>query len=295
MVTPFKDDLQVDLPALEPLLRWYEARGVAGVFAICQSSEIFYMSFAERLQILREILRLRKAETVVIASGHTAYDPATQIKEAQAFIAEGIDAYVFISNRFAAAGEGEDAFLRRVETVARALGDIPLGVYECPYPYKRLVAPQTLRRLTGIGNFAFLKDTCCSAAGMQAKMEAVTGTNLKLFNANAATLLESLRLGAAGYSGVMANFHPEIYAKLCACWQSDPALAERLQAFAGFASLAECQAYPTNAKYHLALEGIPLGWRCRAQDSEALFPRNRQLEIEQLWQLTQERKAAFAL
>ena len=35
-----------------------------------------------------------------------------------------------------------------------------------------------------------------------------------LFNANAQTLLPSLELGAAGFSGVMANFHPDLYARL---------------------------------------------------------------------------------
>ena len=283
MVTPFRDsDMHVDLPALEPLLRWYEERGVAGVFAICQSSEIFFLSFEERLQILREILRLRKPETVVVASGHTSSGTGKQIREAQAFIAEGIDAYVFISNRFAAAAEDEDTFLRRVEAVVRELGDIRLGMYECPFPYKRVIPPETLRRLTEIGNFAFLKDTCCSSPLMQAKMEATAGTGFKLFNANAATLLESLRLGAAGYSGVMANFHPHIYAKLCECWEEEPALAEKLQAFVGFASLAEGYGYPTNAKYYIAQEGVPMGWRCRCQDSVKMFPRNRQLEIEQM-------------
>ncbi len=289
MITPFRDDLQVDYPALEPLLRWYETHGVAGIFAICQSSEIFYLSFEERLQILREIMRLRKPETVVIASGHTAFDPKTQIKEAQDFIAEGIDAYVFISNRFADACEDEDTFLRRVDAVAGKLGDTRLGVYECPYPYKRVIPAQTLRRLTEIGNFAFLKDTCCSVDLMRAKVDAVEGTGLKLFNAHAATMLESLRIGAAGYSGVMANFHPQLYARLCECWQTDPAQAEKLQAFVGFASMAEAYAYPTNAKYHLTLEGVPMGWRCRCQDSVTLFPRNRQMEIEQLRACTLER------
>ena len=132
MVTPFTEDLQVDIPALAPLVRWYEERGVAGIFAICQSSEIFFLSFEERLQILREIMRVKRPGTVILASGHTAFDLPTQINEAKAFIAEGIDAYVFISNRFATKQEDDDALLRRMESVTKPLGDIPLGVYECP-------------------------------------------------------------------------------------------------------------------------------------------------------------------
>ena len=292
MVTPFTRELQVDYGALPPLLRWYEARGVTGVFAICQSSEIFFLSFEERLRILREIMRAKAPGTVVLASGHTAYDPATQIEEARAFIAEGIDAYVFISNRFAAKEEDEDVFLRRIEHVAAALPDLPLGIYECPYPYKRLLTPETIRRLENIANFAFLKDTCCDLEQIAAKLEAAKITGLKIFNANAAMLLESLRLGCAGFSGVMANFHPQLYAKLCACWREEPALAEQLQAFLGMASLAEAQQYPVNAKYTIALDGVPLTNQCRARDA-AQFRRCDEMQIEQLRALAMEIEASY--
>ena len=65
------------------------------------------------------------------------------------------------------------------------------------------------------------------------KLKAVEGSPLKIFNANSATILPSLRAGCAGFSGVMANFHPELYADLCACYKTDPARAEALQAFLG--------------------------------------------------------------
>ena len=72
-----------------------------------------------------------------------------------------------------------------------------------------------LKWLADTGRFAFLKDTCCELDQIRAKCEAVKGTGLKIFNANGATLLESLRMGCAGYSGVMANFHTRFYAWLC--------------------------------------------------------------------------------
>ena len=294
MVTPFVQDLQVDFGALPPLLRWYEERGVTGVFAICQSSEIFYLSFEERLRILREIMRVRKPGTVVLASGHTAYDPATQIKEALGFIEEGIDAYVFISNRFAEKDEDDDTFLRRLEHVAKALPDLPLGIYECPYPYKRLLSPYVIRRLGEIANFAFLKDTCCDLDQIKEKLEAAEATGLKIFNANAAMLLESLRLGCAGFSGVMANFHPRLYVKLCECWREEPGLAERLQAFVGMASLAEAQQYPVNAKYTIALDGVPMTWKCRVKMKDnAKFRRCDEMQIEQLRVLAMEMERSY--
>ena len=285
MVTPYTADNQIDYNAVEALLHWYQERGVAGVFAICQSSEIFFLSFEERLALLRFIMAHKPAGMTVVASGHVADDREQQIEEARRFIAEGVDAYVFIANRFAAADESDDALWERMEYAADSLPEIGLGVYECPYPYKRLLTPELMRKMAATGRYQFLKDTCCDIGMIRRKLQAVEGSPLKIFNANSATILESLRAGCAGFSGVMANFHPELYAELCRCWRTDPARAEKLQAFVGFASLAECQCYPVNAKYYLQLEGLPLNIDSRARDKREFAP-NRQAEIRQMRELT---------
>lgn len=285
MVTPYTQDNEIDYGAVEALLHWYKDRGVAGVFAICQSSEIFFLSFEERLELLRFIMTHKPADMTIVASGHVADDRERQIEEAKRFIAEGIDAYVFIANRFAAADESDDALWERMEHAADSLPEIGLGVYECPYPYKRVLTPELMGRMAQTGRYQFLKDTCCDIDMIRRKLKAVEGSPLKIFNANSATLLESLRAGCAGFSGVMANFHPELYADLCACWKTDPERAEKLQAFTGFASVAECQCYPVNAKYYLQLEGLPLNIDSRARDKREFTP-SRQAEIRQMRELT---------
>jgi len=284
MVTPFTGDLRVDYGALPPLLDWYEQRGVAGLFAICASSEIAYLSFEERRLILRALMRAKKPGTVMLASGHVESDPALFIREAQGFANEGIDGYVFIASLIAAKEEGEDAFLRRLESAAKALGDMPLGIYECPGPYKRLLPPETIRRMGDIGNFVFLKDTTCDVDKIKAKLPAAQGIGMGLYNANTATLLGSLRAGCAGFSGVMGNFHPQLYVWLCGHFEENPALAERLQAFLSEAFLMR-RAYPADAKYCLHREGVPMGWACRS--GRVLTPEDK-AGMEQLMRLARE-------
>ena len=48
MVTPFTDDNKIDYRGVEKLLKWYSDHRVDGIFALCQSSEIFFLSFEER-------------------------------------------------------------------------------------------------------------------------------------------------------------------------------------------------------------------------------------------------------
>lgn len=281
MVTPFTSDNKIDYPAIERLLEWYAARGVSGIFAVCQSSEMFFMSIEERVALIRFIRRHLPQGLTLIASGHVADAMEEQIGDAQKIIAEGIDAYVFLSNRFARADESDSVMLGRIFKTIEFLPHTAFGIYECPYPYKRVMQPEALKTLAETGRFKFLKDTCCDADLICNKLEGVKGTGLKIFNANAATLLETLGHGCSGYSGVMANFHPEVYAWLCANFKNEPAKAQTVQDFAGFFSVAECQMYPVNAKYFLGLEGLNITTHCRCCDAAA-FTRNRKLEIDQM-------------
>lgn len=293
MLTPYTEDNRIDYNAVEQLLNWYKNKGVDGIFAICQSSEIFFLSFEERLELLKFIMAHKPAGLDIVASGHTADDMDRQIYEANKFIETGIDAYVFISNRFAGPDDSDDVLLENMEKTADALPEIALGVYECPYPYKRLLSPYVLKKMAGSGRYQFLKDTCCNTAMIKEKLDAVKGSGLKIFNANAATLSESLKLGCAGYSGVMANFHPEIYSMLCENIDKDPEKAERIQNFVGFASVAECQCYPVNAKYYLSLEGLDIRTDCRSRN-KAEFSLSRELEIKQMHALTEDFKKSIS-
>ena len=285
MVTPFTEDNKIDYNAVEALIGWYAEKGVDGIFAICQSSEIFFLSFEERLELLRFVMKHTPKNISVVASGHVADDLSQQIEEAKAFVQEGIDAYVFISNRFAGEDESDSIFLKNMEKAVGEIGDISFGIYECPYPYKRIMTPSVLKELASTGRFTFLKDTCCDPQMINEKLSAVEGMGLKIYNANSASLLETLKMGCAGFSGVMANFHPEIYSWLCKNYDKEPEKAKQVQAFLGFASLAECQVYPVNAKYYLSLEGVPMGYACRSKDASG-FTLSRRMEIEQMRDIT---------
>ena len=73
---------------------------------------------------------------------------------------------------------------------------------------------------------------------------------LKIFNANAATLLRSMEMGCAGYfQELWQSFHPDLYVWLCKNYKEQPEKAQELMNFLGAASMVECQVYPVNSKY----------------------------------------------
>lgn len=286
MITPFTEQNEPDLPVIDRLVEWYLARNVAGLFAVCQSSEMFDLTLSEKVHLAERTVAAADGRVQVIASGHTSDDVKDQVTETNRMAETGIDALVLITNRFAEAHESEETWKKRCSDLLNELPpDLPLGLYECPHPYKRTVSPQLLRWCADTGRFVFLKDTCCNADQIRSKLAAIRGTPLKLFNANAATYYLTLKMGANGYSGVMANFHPELYDWVFRNSDSLPDGAELLQNFLGMASLIERQLYPVNAKYYLGLEGIPIGLESRRVDPSRLTSANR-LEIEQLRAVT---------
>lgn len=280
MITPFTEDNKIDYNQVLKLLEWYENQGVAGVFAVCQSSEMFFLTKQERYELAKFIIDNAPKGMGVVASGHVAETVGEQVEEAKAVIDAGVDSYVFISNQFAKEGESEDAAKKGIETLISQIPAESFGIYECPFPYKRVLSPELLKFCAETGKFSFLKDTCCDLEQLAKKAEAVKGTDLKIYNANAATLLESLKMGCAGYSGVMANFHPDLYVWLCQNYAKEPKRAEEMQNFIGAASLVECQVYPVNAKYHMQLEGLEMSTYCRTKDAAELTG-SKQMEIVQ--------------
>lgn len=281
MLTPFTKENQVDYLALEALVSWYIEHGVKGLFAVCQSSEMFYLTLEERLQIARCVVKAAAGRVPVIASGHVSDTLEDQAEELNRMAETGVDAVILITNRLAKEEESDEIWLKNCQELLKHIhSEVPLGFYECPYPYKRLLSLENLKWCAQTGRFYFLKDTCCDIRQIREKIDVIKGTNLRLYNANTTTLLESLRAGAAGYSGVMANFHPQLYAWLCDHYQEKK--AEELQDFLSVASLIERQWYPVNAKYHLReIEGLPMTTISRTKDA-SMLTETFQTEIKML-------------
>ncbi len=256
MITPFTPEGDIDYASLERLIAWYEEHGATGLFAACQSSEIFFLSLKERAELVSFVKR--HAHVPVIASGHTSSSLSDQAEELNLMRKAGADALILITNRLCLPGQAEASFLPRLQALMRMLDpETPLGFYECPYPFKRLITLDELKWCAESGRFTFMKDTCCDMALIRKRLDVLRDSDLHLFNANTTTLLETLRAGGAGFSGVMMNFHMELYRWLWQNWQSQPEKAELVQAYLTIFSEIERQYYPVNAKYHLkAIEGV---------------------------------------
>lgn len=260
MITPYNKDGSVDYGAVRAIVEWYRKQGVQGIFSVCQSSEMFYLTLEERVKVAAAVVEAAGDDIEVIASGHVSDGIADQAEELKRIADTGVKSVVMVSNRLANADEDDDVYIANAEKLVDNLPGVSFGVYECPHPYKRLLSEKVLRWMAETGHFTFIKDTCCDAALIAERIRILNecGGQIKLYNANTATILQTLKDGAAGFSGVMANFHSDLYVWLCQNWQTEPEKAEKIQALLTAMSLYEGQNYPLNAKYHMNLVGVPM-------------------------------------
>ncbi|UVO08092.1 dihydrodipicolinate synthase family protein [Pectobacterium polonicum] len=278
MLTPFTEQNDVDYPGLAKLIDWYIDKNVDALFAVCQSSEMQFLSLEERVAVARFVVEHVQGRIPVIASGHISDDLNAQVEELSAMAETGIDALVLVTNHLDPQKAGSDTFFANLNHLLDALPKtLPLGLYECPAPYRRLLSDEELTYCANTGRFVVLKDVSCDLATVTRRVALVQGTPLNIINANAAIAFPAMKAGSRGFSGVFTNFHPELYVWLYHHHQENPALAEELADFLSLAAVTETLGYPKNAKvYHQHL-GTFTSIQCRVNKDDVL---------EKYWGLT---------
>ena len=264
MLMPFAESGEADWEALERLTDFYIDAGATGLFANCLSSDFFQLTPEERLEMARKVVNRADGRVPAVAAATFGDDADGHVDFARRMADTGVSALVVVTNQLASEEEPEEAFLERLERFVEATAPLPLGLYECPTPTKRLLSADAVRWAGQTGRFLYMKETSGGGESLAAKIEAARGTNLGIYNAHNLSALNALRDGAAGLSPIMANFVPEVCAWLCANWDKDPDEAERVQRWLALVDAAIGVQYPASARWFLRVRGLDIPTGCRS-------------------------------
>jgi len=268
MITPFNLKAKVDLDAVSTLIDFYLAAGVKGFFANCLSSEMYSITEDERLELTKHVVKYVNGRVPVVATssfGLTIDDKAEFTKR---IYDTGIDAAILITGHYANVEDSDDILLRNFDKMFKLTGSIPLGMYECPAPYKRILGTEVFRTLLSSNRFVYHKDTSISLESVKAKLEVVKSADKKFefYDAHSPNAMYSLQMGAKGMSSISGNFYPEILV-----WMvnnaTDPAKQEEVKWLQSEITRVDPLihiAYPMSAKYFLRKRGLPVRTISRA-------------------------------
>lgn len=252
MITPFTEAGEIDYAGLERLIEWYIAKGSDALFAVCQSSEMAFLSLAEREALAKFVVRQAAGRVPVVVSGHVSDDPHGQLEELLVAANSGADGVVLVTNHLDPKNRGTAALRGNLQWLLDQLPkDIPLGLYECPAPYRRLLTDDELKFCIDSGRFVLLKDVSCDLPTVKRRVALAAGTPFAILNANAAIAYDAMKAGSRGFNGVFTNFHPDLYKWLYTSGIKHPELADEVATFLVLAALSEAFGYPVLAKmYH---------------------------------------------
>jgi len=257
MMTPFTDDLKIDYPALKRLITWYEESGSAGLFANCGSSEMFQLEPEERLELTRFVVR--HSRLPVVSTGSFSAKTEENVEFIQKIAGTGVEAVVLIPSVLVDRNAPESELARAFEAIMAETRGVPLGIYECPGPYHRLVSPELLSDLQATNRFLYFKDTSCDASVVREKIEGTAESNLGIYNAHSPDALTSIRDGGAGISCIAGNFYPELFAFLWKNGRRGNHPGPAVRAVNEFIIQNDSRIgrkYPLAAKYFMNLRGL---------------------------------------
>lgn len=280
MITPFNLKAKLDFDAVAKLVDFYLAAGVKGFFANCLSSEMYSISEDERLELTSFIVKHVKGRVPIVATGSFGLTIEDKAEFTKKIYATGIDAVILITGHFANIEDSDETLLYNFNKFLSLTGNIPLGMYECPAPYKRILSAPVFKTLLQTGRFVYHKDTSIIQDQVKAKLDIVHELNIPTFefyDAHTPNASFSVRNGAKGMSSISGNFYPEILV-----WMvnnaANPTMKEKVDWLQQ--QLIEVDplihvAYPMSAKYFLSKRGLPIRTISRAHALE-LTPEQKQ-------------------
>jgi len=259
MLTPFKDNGEIDYKALTQLTEVYLQAGAAGLFANCLSSEMFELADEEKLQAIKHIIKVTNGAVPVVATGTFGGAIQKQADFVKKVNDTGADAVIVLASLIADEQENDDIFNDRIHQLLDLTDNIPLGFYECPVPYKRLLSPDQLTQFVKTGRVIYHKDTCLDLDQIKQKLKAGEGNpQFGLYDAYMVHAVDSLKAGAAGLSCIQGNFFPELIVWLCDNYANESLQTQvaEVQQFLIDNMDVMHNVYPIIAKYWLKKRGL---------------------------------------
>ena len=259
MLTPFKGRDQIDWAGVDALTEWYISQGVHGLFSACLSSEALEMNDANKLALVRRVVDIAGGRVPVVGGVMGVETREKRMEMAQQVVADGAAAAVLTFCDVASEQTSDADWIDEMDRHLEISGGIPMGVYECPWPYHRTMTPLLTEYAALQPQFLFLKETSGNLSEIERKCQSGALSGLKVFSADATTILDAYNLGVSGFSGLQTNLWPALHVALFECRKENPELAARIQAFFCEYDWMLSKSYPASAKQYLKTEyDLPL-------------------------------------
>ncbi len=226
LVTPMHADGAVDWERLRKLVDWHVEQGTHAIVAVGTTGESATLGFEEHDLVIREVISAARGRVPVIA-GTGANSTEEAIRLTRDARRDGADACLLVTPYYNK--PTQEGLYRHHLAIAEAV-DIPQILYNVPGRTACDMLPETVERLSRIGNIVGIKEATGNLERIREIRERC-GPGFMIYSGDDATAVEAMLMGADGDISVTANVVPAAMAAICdAALSGDAARARELDA-----------------------------------------------------------------
>lgn len=208
IITPMHEDESINTGVLEEQVDRMIDAGVDAIFAFGTNGEGYILNGKEKELVLRTIVKKVNGRVPVYA-GSGCISTKETIEQSKMAEDCGADVLSIITPSFAAASQ--DEIQRHYETVAAAVPDMPIVLYNIPARTGNKIEPKTVAKLAEVDNIVGAKDSSGDFKNILAYIDA--GKNKKngsfsVLSGNDQLIIWTLQAGGTGGIAGCANAYP---------------------------------------------------------------------------------------
>jgi 4-hydroxy-tetrahydrodipicolinate synthase len=220
IVTPFRDDGEVDFNAWARLLDWHLASGTNGIVVGGSTGESPTVSDAELLELTRRAkAQLGGRMQIIVGCGSNS--TAAMVARVRSFSAEGVDGLLLVTPAYNK--PTQEGLYRHFEAAAQATS-VPLILYNVPSRTAVDMLPETVARLARLPHIVAIKEAVAEMARIDA-LAAQCPAGFAILSGDDATARESIRHGACGVISVTGNVAPALMSRMIAAARAGETVA----------------------------------------------------------------------
>ena len=208
MVTPFDDDLALDLDAARELARWLVDQGADGLVLAGTTGEAPTLTDDEKLALFRAV---RDEVDVPLLAGTGSFDTAHTVELTRAAADTGVEGFLVVSPYYSKPSQaGIEAHFRAVGEAS----DLPFLIYDVPgRTGRRSDTDVVLRLAREVPTLVGIKDAT-GDPGASARLVAESPDSFELYSGDDALTLPLLAVGAVGVVGVATHWSAAEHAQM---------------------------------------------------------------------------------
>jgi 4-hydroxy-tetrahydrodipicolinate synthase len=212
MVTPFDDDLALDLDAAVALARWLVDHGSDGLVVAGTTGEGSVLDDTEKLDLFRAVA---EAVTVPVIAGTGSNDTRHSAELTKRAAGTGVDAVLAVTPYYNRPSQaGIDGHVRAIA----AASDLPVVLYDIAFRTGRKIERDTVLRLAReVPSVVALKDAGGDPAAT-AQLVAEAPGGFEAYSGDDKLTLPLLAVGAVGVIGVGTHWCGELVGEMIAAF-----------------------------------------------------------------------------